>query len=135
MRTKASLRDDRSVNEPFWRCSVGQRLRRYRSSGQLAARRYEPRPVLGSIVGGQLDTNPESASAQSRTHGPTHELLTVASQSVTHDAKGNMTLTPAVLRPGSDPLKIKWDFEIKLIATDTETPVSPSDPVGTLVPF
>jgi RHS repeat-associated protein len=54
-------------------------------------------------------------------HGPTHEMLTVANQSVTHDAKGNMTLIPAVLRPGSDPLKMKWDFEKKLIAADTDT--------------
>ena len=83
----------------------------------------------------QMYDQREKASAQSRTHGPTHDLLTVASQSVTHDAKGNMTLTPAVLRLGSAPLKIKWALEIKLIATDTETPVSPSDPVGTLVPF
>lgn len=57
---------------------------------------------------------------QNRTHGPTHELLTVASQSVEHDAKGNMTVIPAVLRPGSDPLKLKWDFENKLRAADID---------------
>jgi RHS repeat-associated protein len=39
---------------------------------------------------------------------------------VTHDAKGNMTLIPAVLRPGSDSLKMKWDFENKLLAADTD---------------
>jgi len=72
-----------------------------------------------SLVG-NWDTYTENASAQSRTHGPTHELLTVASQGVTHDAKGNMTLIPAVLRPSSDPLKMKWDFENKLIAADTD---------------
>ena len=62
----------------------------------------------------------ENARTQNRTHGPTHELLTVATQSVTHDAKGNMTLIRAVLRPGSDPLTMKWDFENKLIAADTD---------------
>ena len=72
-----------------------------------------------SLVG-NWNSITQNATAQSRTHGPTHELLTVASQSVTHDAKGNMTLIPAVLRPGSDPLKMKWDFENKLIAADTD---------------
>jgi hypothetical protein len=62
----------------------------------------------------------ENSSSQNRTRGPTHELLTVASQSVTHDTEGNMTLIPAVLRPGSDPLTMKWDFENKLIAADAD---------------
>jgi hypothetical protein len=31
-----------------------------------------------------------------------------------------MTLIPAVLRPGSDPLKMKWDFENKLVAADID---------------
>jgi hypothetical protein len=53
----------------------------------------------------------ENSSTQNRTHGPTRELVSVASQSVTHDAKGNMTLIPAVLRGSSQtpqhPLKTK----------------------------
>jgi RHS repeat-associated protein len=62
----------------------------------------------------------ENASIQSRTHGPTHEILTAAGQTVTHDAKGNQTSIPAILRPGSsDPLAMKWDFENKLISADT----------------
>ena len=69
---------------------------------------------------GNCNSITENSSTQNRTHGPTHEMLTVASQSVTHDAKGNMTLIPAVLRPGSDPLKMKWDFENKLLAADTD---------------
>jgi RHS repeat-associated protein len=53
-------------------------------------------------------------------------MLTVASQSVTHDAKGNMTLIPAVLRPTNSGLpptasRLSWDFENKLIAADTDT--------------
>jgi RHS repeat-associated protein len=66
----------------------------------------------------------ENATSQNRTHGPTHELVSVASQSVTHDAKGNMTLIPAVLRGSSQtptqPLKMKWDFENKLLAADID---------------
>ncbi len=69
---------------------------------------------------GNWSSMTENTSTQNRTHGPTHEMLTAANQSVTHDAKGNTTLIPAVLRPGSDPLKMKWDFENKLIAADTD---------------
>ena len=72
-----------------------------------------------SLVG-DWDTFTENASAQSRTHGPTHELLTAAGQSVTHDAKGNMTSIPSSLRPTASSLSLKWDFENKLIAADTD---------------
>ncbi|EMI23619.1 Rhs family protein [Rhodopirellula europaea SH398] len=72
-----------------------------------------------SLVGDWNSTT-ENASVQSRTHGDTHELLTVAGQAVTHDAKGNQTVIPAILRPGSDPLAMKWDFENKLISADTD---------------
>jgi RHS repeat-associated protein len=49
----------------------------------------------------------------------------VASQSVTHDAKGNMMLISAVLRPTNSGLpptasRLTWDFENKLIAADTD---------------
>jgi hypothetical protein len=37
---------------------------------------------------------------QSRTHGPTHELLTASGQTVNTDVKGNITLLPAVLASG-----------------------------------
>lgn len=62
----------------------------------------------------------ENASVQSRTHGSAHELLTVASQSVSHDAKGNMTSIPAVLRPGSNALAMSWDFDNRLSLADTD---------------
>ena len=68
---------------------------------------------------GDWNSITENSSVQNRTHGPAHELLTAASQSVEHDPKGNMTLIPPVLRPGSDPLKLKWDFDDKLRAADT----------------
>jgi YD repeat-containing protein len=76
-----------------------------------------------SLVG-DWNSITENATTQNRTHGPTHELVSVASQSVTHDAKGNMTLIPAVLRGSSQtptqPLKMKWDFENKLLAADID---------------
>jgi RHS repeat-associated protein len=70
----------------------------------------------------------ENATSQNRTHGPTHELVSVASQSVTHDAKGNMTLIPVVLRPSSSSLpstasRLTWDFENKLLAADIDSTV------------
>jgi len=72
-----------------------------------------------SLVG-DWNSVTENASTQSRTHGPTHELLTAAGQAITHDAKGNQTILPAMLRPGSDPLSLQWDFENKLISADTD---------------
>jgi len=68
---------------------------------------------------GDWDSFTENASVQNRTHGPTHEILTVATQTVQHDPKGNMTLIPAVLRGGGVPLTMKWDFDNKLRAADT----------------
>ncbi|WP_218933574.1 RHS repeat-associated core domain-containing protein [Rubripirellula lacrimiformis] len=72
-----------------------------------------------SLVG-DWNSFTENASSQARTHGPTHEMLTVAGQAVTHDTKGNTTSIPAVLRAGSDPLAMKWDFENKLIGADID---------------
>ncbi len=72
-----------------------------------------------SLVG-DWNSFTQNASTQARAHGPTHEMLTVASQAVTHDTKGNTTSIPAVLRPGTDPLAMKWDFENKLIGADID---------------
>jgi len=73
---------------------------------------------------GNWNSITENSSTQNLTHGPTHEMLTVASQSITHDAKGNMTLIPAVLRPTNSGLpptasRLTWDFDNKLRAADT----------------
>ena len=60
----------------------------------------------------------ENGNVQSRTHGPTHELLTADSQSVTHDAKGNMTLIPASLRPNA--LSLTWDQDNRMSSATTD---------------
>ena len=40
-----------------------------------------------------------NGTAQNRTHGPAHELLTAGGSNVTTDVKGNMTVIPTTLRP------------------------------------
>ena len=60
---------------------------------------------------GDWDDFTENGNVQDRTHGLTHEMLTVANEAITHDAKGNMTSIPAVLRPGNDRLSMTWDFD------------------------
>ena len=72
-----------------------------------------------SLVG-DWDSVTENGSQQNRTHGPTHELLTAANESVTTDVKGNMTSIPAVLRPGSDPLALTWDFDNRMSSADVD---------------
>ena len=65
----------------------------------------------------------ENGNVQSRTHGPTHEMLTADSQNVTHDAKGNMTLIPSSLRPNA--LSLTWDQDNRMSsATSDGTTVS-----------
>jgi hypothetical protein len=59
-----------------------------------------------------------NGTAQSRTHGPTHELLTASSQSVTHDTKGNMLLIPASVRANSSPLVLTWDIDNRMVSAD-----------------
>ncbi|WP_197455952.1 RHS repeat protein [Stieleria neptunia] len=72
-----------------------------------------------SLVG-DWDAFTENSSTQTRVHGDAHEIISAASQSVTHDAKGNMTVIPAVLRPGSDPLTLTWDFDNRLVSADVD---------------
>jgi hypothetical protein len=75
-----------------------------------------------SLVG-DWNSITENSQTQSRTHGPTHELLSVAGQAVQHDVKGNMTLIPANLRPTTSgtpqPLSLTWDFDNRLVSADT----------------
>ena len=52
----------------------------------------------GLSLVGDWNSVTTNGTSQTRTHGPTHELLTAASQSVSTDVKGNITLIPAVLR-------------------------------------
>jgi RHS repeat-associated protein len=59
-----------------------------------------------------------NGTAQNRTHGPTHELLTAGGQNVSTDVKGNITLLPLNLTPQSSPLALIWDFDNKLRGAD-----------------
>jgi RHS repeat-associated protein len=59
-----------------------------------------------------------NGTAQNRTHGPTHELLTAGGQNISTDVKGNITLLPSNLTPQSSPLALQWDFDNKLKGAD-----------------
>ncbi len=39
---------------------------------------------------GDWNTFTDAGTAQARTHGPTHEILTIGGATVTHDSRGNM---------------------------------------------
>jgi RHS repeat-associated protein len=71
-----------------------------------------------SLVGdwNSVTTN---GTAQTRTHGPTHELLTGAGQAVSTDVKGNITAIPAGLRPNAASLTSVWDFDNRLSSATT----------------
>ena len=68
---------------------------------------------------GDWNSITENGAVQSRSHGPTHELLAVDSQSVSHDVKGNMTLIPAALRPDGNALSLVWDQDNKMSSATT----------------
>ncbi len=59
-----------------------------------------------------------NGTAQNRTHGPTHELLTAGAQNISTDVKGNITLIPANLTPQNAALGLQWDFDNKLRGAD-----------------
>ncbi len=60
-----------------------------------------------------------NGTAQSRTHGPTHELLTAGGQTVNTDVKGNITLLPTALSSlASTALGMSWDLDNKLKSVD-----------------
>ena len=69
---------------------------------------------------GDWNSITQNSTVQNRTHGPVHELLTAASESLTYDAKGNMTLIPSSLRPTASSLTMSWDFSNKLRGADTD---------------
>ena len=56
-----------------------------------------------------------NGTAQTRTHGPTHELLTAGGQGVTTDVKGNVTRLPGALTYNSKALSMRWDFDNRMI--------------------
>ena len=59
-----------------------------------------------------------NGTAQSRTYGPTHELLTAGDSSVTTDVKGNMTVLPANLLAQSSALGLVYDYDNKMKSAD-----------------
>ncbi len=69
---------------------------------------------------GNWNSFTENASTQVRTHSAANEILTAASQNVLHDPKGNVTLLPTSLTTHPSPLAMKWDFNNKLHAADTD---------------
>lgn len=67
---------------------------------------------------GDWDSVTTEGTTQSRTHGPTHELLSAGGSSVSSDVKGNITLIPSALRPNSSSLLLSWDFDNRLRSAD-----------------
>jgi YD repeat-containing protein len=55
-----------------------------------------------------------NGTAQSRTHGPTHELLSAVGAAVSTDVKGNITVIPPALRPTAAVLTMTWDMDNRL---------------------
>ncbi len=60
-----------------------------------------------------------NGTAQTRTHGPTHELLTGGGSNVDTDVKGNITFIPASLRASAASLTSTWDFDNRMISATT----------------
>ena len=71
-----------------------------------------------SLVGdwNSVTTN---GTAQARTLGPSHELLTGAGGAVSTDVKGNITVIPAALRPSGVALAMTWDFDNRMATAVT----------------
>ncbi|MCY2985682.1 MAG: RHS repeat-associated core domain-containing protein [Planctomycetota bacterium] len=61
-----------------------------------------------------------NGTAVTRTHGPTHELLTSGGQSVTTDVKGNQTVLPSSLTSQASSLFFSWDFDNKMKSSDID---------------
>ena len=74
--------------------------------------RGEGSGVRGSSIG------EDRSLVLTRTHGPTHELLTAGGQNISTDVKGNITFIPASLRPTASSLTSVWDFDNRLNTAD-----------------
>ncbi|XZE34503.1 RHS repeat domain-containing protein [Pirellulaceae bacterium SH501] len=61
-----------------------------------------------------------NGTAQNRTHGPTHELLTAGGQNITTDVKGNITLLPTTLTTSGVAMAVGYDFDNKLKSADVD---------------
>ncbi len=67
---------------------------------------------------GNWDEFIENATTQTRTHSAADEILTVDSENVDHDPKGNTTFLPSSLRPTAS--RLTWDFDNKLSSADID---------------
>jgi len=96
------------------------RVTRFKRSGTTNPQTWDL-----SLVG-DWDSWSNFGTAQDRTHGPAHEVLTVGSSpndEVTHDAKWNITFLPTnLLTPART---LFWDFDNQLTGVDTTGDATP----------
>jgi RHS repeat-associated protein len=99
------------------------RLTGFARSGTAAPAQLSQSWNLTSV--GDWNTTTINGTVHTRTHGPTHELLTnkigsAAAQSVTTDVKGNITSIPVNLRESTatTALNLVWDFDNQLKSAD-----------------
>ena len=69
---------------------------------------------------GDWNTFSENGVIENRTHGPSHEVNTVDTATVTHDVKGNVTSKPSSLN-SADTSTLTWDFDNRLTSVDTDS--------------
>jgi hypothetical protein len=62
---------------------------------------------------GDWDEFTKNSVPETRTHGPTHEILTIGMTSLTHDSKGNLTTDERGQL-------LAWDFDNHLVSVDTD---------------
>ena len=85
---------------------------------QQASTNFNQSWALTSV--GDWSSVTTNGTAVTRTHGPTHELLTSGGQNVTTDVKGNQTVLPASLATQAAQLAFGWDFDNKLKSSDID---------------
>ena len=85
---------------------------------QQASNNFNQSWALTSV--GDWSSVTTNGTAVTRTHGPTHELLTSGGQNVTTDVKGNQTVLPASLATQAAQLAFAWDYDNKLKSSDID---------------
>ena len=85
---------------------------------QQASTNFNQSWALTSV--GDWSSVTTNGTAVTRTHGPTHELLTSGGQNVTTDVKGNQTVLPASLATQAAQLAFAWDYDNKLKSSDID---------------
>ena len=94
------------------------RLSGYRRAATSGAAALSQTWSLTSV--GDWTSVTTNGTAVTRTHGPTHELLTSGGQSVTTDVKGNQTVLPSSLTSQASSLSFSWDFDNKMRSSDID---------------